>query len=309
MTATCVSARCASRGSHDHATAIARCAPATCCRGDPHNPSRRRKEQILRSHPDCARVVVSETALLSRAADTAGAPLPVTTTPASPRTSRARASLALERAEYRIRGARYKVPRLVREQLAGSAAFRLRADELAASLGREPDEVWREVLEYLDEMVTGFTPLFLDLMARLGKRLLRPGYGDTIDYDPEQLERLRATLATHPAVILPSHKSNFDGLVVPVALHENGLPPALTFAGINMAFWPTGSIFRRAGRIFIRRDIKDAARLPLGAAGVPRVPRREAVHARVVHRGHPFANRQARPADAGAAALHRRCLP
>src|SRR6185436_6359259 len=118
---------------------------------------------------------------------------------------------------------RYKAPSLVREQLSGSAAFRRRADELAVSLGREPDEVWGEVLEYLDEMVTGYTPLFLDLMARLGKRLLRPGYGDTVDYDPEQLTRVRATLAAHPAVILPSHKSNFDALVVPVALHENGL--------------------------------------------------------------------------------------
>ena len=46
-----------------------------------------------------------------------------------------------------------------------------------------------------------------------------------------------------PAVILPSHKSNYDGLVVPVAMHENGFPPALTFAGINMAFWPLGPPF------------------------------------------------------------------
>src|SRR6266542_3669937 len=33
--------------------------------GDPHNPSRRRKEKILRSSPDCARVVVAEPAPLS----------------------------------------------------------------------------------------------------------------------------------------------------------------------------------------------------------------------------------------------------
>ena len=36
------------------------------------------------------------------------------------------ALLALERAEYRVRGARYKVPRLVREELMASAAFRRR---------------------------------------------------------------------------------------------------------------------------------------------------------------------------------------
>jgi glycerol-3-phosphate O-acyltransferase len=225
-------------------------------RGDPHNPNRRRKEQILRSRPDGAQVVVADTAMLSELRVHAAAPSG--DNPAALAAFVARqGALSLERAEYRIRGARYKAPSLVREQLSESAAFRRRADELAASLNREPDDVWREVLEYLDEMVTGYAPLFLDMMARLGKRLLRTGYGDTIDYDPEQLKRLRKTLATNPAVILPSHKSNFDALVIPVALHENGLPPTLTFAGINMAFWPTGAIFRRAGRIFIRREMKE----------------------------------------------------
>ena len=224
-------------------------------RGDPHNPNRRRKEQILREDPSRARVVVADTATLAELRARPNAPADDPSALAA--FVRRQGALALERAEYRIRGARYKVPSLVREELAESPAFRQRADQLAAKLGRDPEDVWPEVLEYLDEMVTGFTPLSLDLMARLGQRLLRPGYGDTIDYDPEQVERVRATLAKSPAVILPSHKSNMDGLAVPVALHENGLPPALTFAGINMAFWPTGALFRRAGRIFIRRDTKD----------------------------------------------------
>ena len=256
MRATCASARCRvawlpqARGD-DPAVRI-----RDLVHGDPHNPSRRRKERILRSRPGQARVVVAETALLSELRTRSDAP--VTDDPAALAVFVARqGSLALERAEYRIRGARYKAPSLVREQLAGSPVFRRRADELAASLGRPPDEVWAEVLGHLDEMVTGYSPLFLDLMARIGKRVLRPGYGDTLDFDAEQLDRVRATLAKNPAVILPSHKSNYDALVVPVALHEKGLPPALTFAGINMAFWPAGSIFRRAGRIFIRRDTKD----------------------------------------------------
>jgi glycerol-3-phosphate O-acyltransferase len=224
--------------------------------GDPRHPNRRRKRHIAQRTPERVSVVAAAPALLSAVRARPGAPRrpdPVELA----RFVELQAKLAIERAEYRLRGAQYKVPRLVREDLLGSSAFRARADQLAAELGRDADEVWSEVITCVDEMVTGYSRLFLDLMARLGKRVKRPGYGDEIDYDPEQLVRVRDTLARYPAIILPSHKSNLDATVIPVVLHENGLPPTHTFAGINMAFWPFGAIFRRAGRIFIRRDIKD----------------------------------------------------
>ena len=236
------------------ATGSGRCACATSSVATreirPLGPKRR----ILSRNPDRARVVVAQPASLADVSARPGAPADGDATALAAFVAR-QALLALERAEYRMRGARYKVPRLVREDLEGSAAFRARGEALADKLGRPRDEVWAEIEHCLDEMVTGYSRLFLDLMARLGSRVKRPGYGDEIDYDEDQLERVRETLARYPAVILPSHKSNLDALVIPVALHENGLPPTHTFAGINMAFWPFGTIFRRAGRIFIRRDI------------------------------------------------------
>ena len=146
-------------------------------------------------------------------------------------------------------------------------------------------------------------------MARLGKRLLRTGL--------RRHDRLRPRAGRAgagdagqrtPPSSCPRTSRTSTALVVPVALHENGLPPALTFAGINMAFWPTGALFRRAGRIFIRRDTKD---LP-----VYRWVLREYLGYLVEKRftlewyieGHPLAHRQARPADARPAALHRRRL-
>ena len=223
--------------------------------GDPRNPTPRRKRRILTERPDRALVVVGESALLSEVRTRQGPAVDDDANELATFVAR-QALLALERAEYRVRGARYKVPRLVREELMASPTFRRDAARLADELGRDSDEVWNDVVDCLDEMVTGYSRLFLDLMARIGKRLTRPGYGDVIDYDPQQLERVRKVLSEHPAVILPSHKSNLDALVIPVALHENGLPPTHTFAGINMAFWPFGNLYRRAGRIFIRRDTK-----------------------------------------------------
>ena len=61
----------------------------------------------------------------------------------------------------------------------------------------------------------------------------------------------------YPGILLWSHRSNLDTLVLAAALQENGLPPAHLFAGINMAFGPMGAIMRRAGVIFIRRSLGD----------------------------------------------------
>ena len=61
----------------------------------------------------------------------------------------------------------------------------------------------------------------------------------------------------HPGILLWSHRSNLDTLVLAAALQEQGLPPAHLFAGINMAFGPMGAIMRRAGVIFIRRSTGD----------------------------------------------------
>ena len=48
-----------------------------------------------------------------------------------------------------------------------------------------------------------------------------------------------------------------DGVIVPVALQENKLPPAHTFAGINLSFGFMGPLMRRSGVIFLRRKLDD----------------------------------------------------
>ena len=68
---------------------------------------------------------------------------------------------------------------------------------------------------------------------------------------------MRRALEEHPAVLLFSHRSYIDGAVVPLAMQENRLPPVHMFGGINLAFPPLGTLMRRSGVIFIRRNIGD----------------------------------------------------
>ena len=225
--------------------------------GDPRHPRPARQRRIVRDEPDRCRLVVAEPARLSDLRTRWATVGRGDDSPAAFAQFVARqATLALERAESKVVGARYKVPRLVREEILASVRFRAGLERLAAELGRDGDEVTLEASRYLEEMVTGWTRLLIDLGVRLGKYNFRRGYDPDLDFDPAQVMRLREVAERYPLVFAPSHKSNLDTLVMNVALHENGLPRTHVFGGINMAFWPIAPIFRRAGTIFIRRDTR-----------------------------------------------------
>jgi glycerol-3-phosphate O-acyltransferase len=225
--------------------------------GDPRDPGRMRQAQVLRRHPERCRVVVGEPAPASELRDrwrrtggdyqTAGLPEFVAR----------QAALALDRAERRLRGARYKVPRLVQEEIIARPAFRGGVARLARSLGREEASITREARRYLREIAASHRPRLIHLAANLIHYLYTQGYGETLHYDHAQLEALAALGQRHPLVFLPSHKSNLDSLVLKYALYENGLPPNHTAGGINMNFFPMGALLRRTGIFFIRRSFKD----------------------------------------------------
>ena len=227
--------------------------------GDPRDPGRLRQAQVLRRHPDRCRVVLAEPAPASElrarwhraggtdAAHTAGLPEFVAR----------QAALALDRAERRLRGARYKVPRFVQEEIVGRAGFRGAVARLARRLGRDEASVTREARRYLREIAASHSPRLIHLAANLIRFMYTRGYGETLHYDHAQLAALAALGQRHPLVFLPSHKSNLDSLVLKYALYENGLPPNHTAGGINMNFFPMGAIMRRTGIFFIRRSFKD----------------------------------------------------
>ena len=89
---------------------------------------------------------------------------------------------------------------------------------------------------------------------RFGRLLLR---ACAVDVDRAGIERVRELGRRHPLVLLPSHRSYLDPVVMRTVLQEHGLPPTHVLGGINAAFWPVGPIARRSGHVFIRRTTRD----------------------------------------------------
>ena len=227
--------------------------------GDPRDPSRLRQRWIVFRHPERVAVI-------------AGDPAPVSDLRARWIAARAssaddpsgfaefvalQASLALERAERRIRGNRYKVPRFVTEDLLSRASFRMGLIRLGEATGQTPEESVRVAAKYLKEIAATHSTFVIDLTAALIRVLYTMGYRRRIQYDRAELRRIAELGQHHSLVFLPSHKSNLDHLVLMYVLYDNGLPPNHTAGGINMNFLPVGPLLRRAGVFFIRRSFKD----------------------------------------------------
>lgn len=217
---------------------------------DTYRPPEILQRRILRKDPTRARVVAGEPAKVSELRKQWSE----TTVAENPREFARfvlrRAVLAIERVELRLLGPEYKSPRLVKPEMLDSARFRQGLEQI-------PGATVEKAGEMLDELSTGWSRFSVDLIPTLGRAIFSRGFDPRIDYDRAEIESMRHALEQHPAVLLFSHRSYLDGVIVPVAMQENRLPPVYTFAGINLSFGLMGPLFRHSGVIFLRRKLDD----------------------------------------------------
>jgi glycerol-3-phosphate O-acyltransferase len=171
---------------------------------DPRRPRRSSQERIARQDPDRYRVITGEPARLGelrRRFEAHGGDEAFGTW------VERQGALALERAEREVLGARYKVPRLVHEDVMASRGLRDTVARQARQLGREPDEVHAEAAAALEEMVASQSRLAIDAWDHFGHWLAR---AYTVDVDTSRLQELHVLNRSHALVFLPSHRSYLD---------------------------------------------------------------------------------------------------
>ena len=76
------------------------------------------------------------------------------------------------------------------------------------------------------------------------------------EIDEEGLARVRAASKDGTIVLLPSHKSHVDYILLTRLFMHANMPVPLVAAGDNLSFFPLGPILRRGGAFFIRRSFK-----------------------------------------------------
>lgn len=220
---------------------------------NPRRPRAWSQERIGRKAPDRVRVVAGEAATLAELRDRYEQDVAQDTGFGD--WVAVQASLSAERAERQIIGDRYKVPRLVAEQISSSARFRAGAAELAATLGRAEAQVVQEATDKMSTFVATQSRLMDDLFFSMLSLMHARTW--TVSVDLATLDRLRRLNKSHALIFLPSHRSYVDPLVLADVLREHDFPPNHVLGGNNLQLWPISTIARRSGLIFIRRKFGD----------------------------------------------------
>jgi glycerol-3-phosphate O-acyltransferase len=161
----------------------------------------------------------------------------------------------VERERRAVLGPAQKPTDRVREEVLKSPKLQAVFRDLAG-----PDDKARALLEgkargMLRELETMPDPATMRGLEVVAEALAEHVYAG-IDVDKEGLDRVREAARRGSIVLLPSHKSHVDYLLLSLVLRKNGLMVPVVAAGDNLAFFPVGPLFRRAGAFFIRRSFR-----------------------------------------------------
>ncbi len=159
----------------------------------------------------------------------------------------------MERERAVVLGPMKKTPARIQEELLRSPRVSAEIERYAAKKKISRAKAERVARKHLSNLCAKPSPFVVDTMHRFLAWVWARMY-DGVVLDKEGLERIRAAARDSTIVLLPSHKSHIDYLVLSDMLYANALSPPLIAAGENLSFFPMGPILRRAGAFFIRRS-------------------------------------------------------
>lgn len=115
-----------------------------------------------------------------------------------------------------------------------------------------PAKARKNAKKYVKEIAADYR----EGIIRIGDRILGRIWNKIYDgIDIGHAERVRELAANgHEIIYVPCHRSHMDYLLLTYVIYHEGLVTPHIAAGINLNFWPVGSIFRRCGAFFLRRS-------------------------------------------------------
>ncbi|AKE51044.1 glycerol-3-phosphate 1-O-acyltransferase PlsB [Kangiella geojedonensis] len=118
---------------------------------------------------------------------------------------------------------------------------------------RSEQDLNKEAGKYVKEIAANFSPRMIRFLSSI---LTRVWYKIYAGIEVNNLKQVRQMAKDHEIIYVPCHRSHADYLLLSYQLYHEGLAPPHIAAGINLNFWPVGSILRRGGAFFLRRSFR-----------------------------------------------------
>lgn len=107
---------------------------------------------------------------------------------------------------------------------------------------------------YLEEMVADYRENFIRIMDKIFTWIWNKLYSGIEVKNDDRVRKLAQD--GHEIVYVPCHRSHMDYLLLTYVIYRQGIVPPHIAAGVNLNFWPMGTVFRRSGAFFIRRSFR-----------------------------------------------------
>ena len=144
--------------------------------------------------------------------------------------------------------------RVLREMLADpgvKAAMKERAERRRGSMQKAE----RDVEKIHREIAARMNSTLLALLGLVAGALLRRLFSGI---ETSGLKEVAEHAKRHPLVLVPTHRSYLDFIIVSLLFYDSYLVPPHIAARDNMRFGPFGLIFRMAGAFYLRRSFDDS---------------------------------------------------
>ena len=157
-----------------------------------------------------------------------------------------------------ITGSRIMPVWQIAKKIQADAEVKTEIDRVAAKESKPADAIRARVDKMVVKMAANLRWNYLMFFDRVLAAVFNSVYsGLTIDAHGARM--LKSVSKSTPIVLVPSHKSHADYLILSYALYHQDMQVPLVAAGENLSFFPMGFLFRRMGAFFIRRSFKGDA--------------------------------------------------
>ncbi len=161
----------------------------------------------------------------------------------------------IERERHVVLGPAKKTAARIREELIRSPRVRKHIEAAAHEQKKPVAAIERQADKELRQLAAKVDPNMIGIFRRVLRWVFTRIY-DGFVVDTEGIERVREAARRGPMILLPSHKSHVDYLVLSYMLADHAVSVPLIAAGENLSFFPLGWFLRRAGAFFIRRSFR-----------------------------------------------------